>query len=188
MASFTEVEIFLRVMGWEDIADAPFSVEQRMFGWCLSLPSSLIIFYIFGHVDQSLPSHLPRITTLKILFSRFLDFRAVPRRSFFQYLRYFITDELEREKLDEFLSIEGAVCQCPNVSFKQADMVLVQDELYEYCYRVRRTILEVLSEFRHVQVPKDYVFDMFPPLRPREFSIASSFKVREYMSFEVTLY
>ena len=58
-------------------------------------------------------------------------------------------------------------------------MVFIQDELYEYCYRVRRTILEVLSEFRHVQVPKDYVFDMFPPLRPREFSIASSFKVRK---------
>ena len=57
-------------------------------------------------------------------------------------------------------------------------MSFVQDELYEYCYRVRRTILEVLSEFRHVQVPKDYVFDMFPPLRPREFSIASSSKVR----------
>ena len=44
VASSTEVETFLRVMGWEDIADAPFSVEQRMFGWCLSLPSSLIIF------------------------------------------------------------------------------------------------------------------------------------------------
>ena len=104
-------------MGWEDIADAPFSVEQRMFGWCLSLPSSIIIFTNSGYVDQSLPSHLPRITTLKILFSRFLDFRAVPRRSFFQYLRYFITDELEKEKLDEFLSREGAVCKYPNVFF-----------------------------------------------------------------------
>jgi sulfite reductase alpha subunit-like flavoprotein len=59
----------------------------------------------------------------------------------------------------------------------------IQDELYEYCYRVRRTILEVLSEFRHVQVPKDYVFDMFPPLRPREFSIASSLKVRKNLFF-----
>lgn len=139
IASFTEVQTFLSVMGWEDIADAPFAVEQRMF-------------------DQSLPSNLPKVATLNTLFSRFLDFKAVPRRSFFQYLRYFTTDELEREKLDEFLSKERA------------------DELYEYCYRVRRTILEVLSEFRHVQVPKDYVFDVFPPLRPREFSIASSLK------------
>ena len=115
---------------------------------------------------------------MKILFTRFLDFKAVPRRSFFQYLRYFITDELEMEKLDEFLSREGAVGKYSNVSLYRADPVFVQDELYEYCYRVKRTILEVLSEFRHVQVPKDYVFDMFPPLRPREFSIASSLKVR----------
>ena len=94
------------------------------FSWAKDVwlvPFSSLFFNNFytnsGHVDQSLPSHLPRITTLKILFSRFLDFRAVPRRSFFQYLRYFITDELEREKLDEFLSREGAVRKYPNVSF-----------------------------------------------------------------------
>jgi sulfite reductase alpha subunit-like flavoprotein len=51
-----------------------------------------------------------------------------------------------------------------------------QDELYEYCYRVRRTIHEILSEFRHVKIPIDYIFDVFPPLRPREFSISSSIK------------
>lgn len=102
----------------------------------------------------------------------------MPRRSFFQYLRYFTTNELEKEKLTEFLSKEGAVGKVRNFSFL-TKLILVQDELYEYCYLVRRTILEVLSEFRHVQVPKDYVFDMFPPLRPREFSIASSLKVRE---------
>jgi sulfite reductase alpha subunit-like flavoprotein len=32
MASFTDVETFLGLMGWEDIADVPFAVEQRMFG------------------------------------------------------------------------------------------------------------------------------------------------------------
>jgi hypothetical protein len=55
--------------------------------------------------------------TLKLLFSHFLDFNAVPRRSFFQYLRYFTTDELEIEKLDEFLSKEGAVGECQDISF-----------------------------------------------------------------------
>ena len=52
-----------------------------------------------------------------------------------------------------------------------------QDELYEYCYRPRRTIREVLEEFRSARVPKEYIFDLFPPMRPREFSIASSVKV-----------
>jgi sulfite reductase alpha subunit-like flavoprotein len=46
--------------------------------------------------------------------------------------------------------------------------------LYEYTTRVRRTILEVLSEFRSVRVPREHIFELFPPLRPREFSIASA--------------
>ena len=49
-----------------------------------------------------------------------------------------------------------------------------QDELYDYCQRVRRTIREVLDDFHHVRIPKDYIFDIFPPIRPREFSIANS--------------
>ena len=46
--------------------------------------------------------------------------------------------------------------------------------MYDYTTRVRRTIREVLSEFRSVRVPRDHIFDLFPPLRPREFSIASA--------------
>jgi hypothetical protein len=42
---------------------------------------------------------------------------------------------------------------------------------------VRRTIIEVLSEFRSVKVPKEYIFDVFPAMRPRHFSIASSVAV-----------
>ncbi|CAA7262674.1 unnamed protein product [Cyclocybe aegerita] len=137
--STKDIDGFLATMEWDEEADEPFEIEQIMF-------------------DQTLSDHLPHTTTLRELFTRFLDFNAVPRRTFFQYLRYFTDDDLEKEKLDEFLSPEGA------------------DELYEYCYRVRRTIWEVLTEFRHVAIPRDYIFDVFPPLRPREFSIASSIK------------
>lgn len=49
----------------------------------------------------------------------------MPRRSFFQLLSYFSTNELEREKLQEFSSAQG------------------QEELYSYCNRPRRTTLEV---------------------------------------------
>jgi len=49
-----------------------------------------------------------------------------------------------------------------------------QEELHEYATRVCRTILEVLSEFRSVHVPREHIFELFPPLRPREFSIASA--------------
>ncbi|KAF5329710.1 hypothetical protein D9619_009156 [Psilocybe cf. subviscida] len=138
-ASDDDVSAFLSTMHWEDAADEPLSIEQSMY-------------------DQSLPDHLPETTTLRILFTRFLDFSAVPRRYFFQMIRHFTTDELEKEKLEDFLTPEGA------------------DDLYEYTVRVRRTIWEVLSDFRHVAIPRDYILDVFPALRPREFSIASSIK------------
>ncbi|KAG1805733.1 hypothetical protein EV424DRAFT_1330101, partial [Suillus variegatus] len=105
------------------------------------------------------PTIYPKIVSLRILFTRYLDFNAVPRRSFFQLLRYFATDELERENLDEFVSKEGA------------------DEMYDYCQRVKRTTWEVLSEFRSARIPRAYVFGLFPSLRSREFSIASSIEL-----------
>ncbi|KAJ7454826.1 riboflavin synthase domain-like protein [Mycena latifolia] len=139
LALANDVEAFLDSMNWTEIADVPLRITHTM-------------------IDQSLPEHLPETVTPRALFTEYVDFNAVPRRSFFEYLRYFTSDELEREKLEEFLSREGA------------------DDLYEYCYRVRRTIREVLSEFRHVKIPMAYIFDVFPPLRPRQFSIASSVK------------
>ncbi|KIJ64288.1 hypothetical protein HYDPIDRAFT_133001 [Hydnomerulius pinastri MD-312] len=135
----SEVDSFLVTMGWANIADEPFMITHEM-------------------KDQSIPEHTPSVTTLRTVFTRYLDFNAIPRPSFFRLLRHFATDELEREKLDEFVSSEGA------------------DELYDYCQRVKRTIKEVLAEFRSARIPRDYIFDLFPPLRPRQFSISSSSK------------
>ncbi|KAF7318067.1 NAD(P)H-dependent diflavin oxidoreductase 1 [Mycena chlorophos] len=140
IAQSDDVETFLNRMGWREEADIVFRIDRVL-------------------KELSFPENLPETITYRELFSRYLDFNAVPRRSFFAYLQHFTSDELEREKLQDFLSREGA------------------DELYEYCFRVRRTIAEVLAEFRHVQIPRDYIFDVFPPLRARHFSIASSVKV-----------
>ncbi|KXN90414.1 NADPH-dependent diflavin oxidoreductase 1 [Leucoagaricus sp. SymC.cos] len=138
-ASQEEVQELLESLGWNTAADEPLSIKERL-------------------EDQSLPASLPDTFTLRTLFTHYLDFNAVPRRTFFQYLRDFTSDDLEKERLGEFLSKEGA------------------DELYDYCYRVRRTIREIMTEFRYVLIPKDYVFDVFPFMRPRQFSIASSAK------------
>ncbi|EGO02944.1 hypothetical protein SERLA73DRAFT_102999 [Serpula lacrymans var. lacrymans S7.3] len=136
-ASSADVDAFLLSVGWSNIADEALLIQHTM-------------------LDQTFPRSVPNRTTLRILFTNYLDFNAVPRRSFFQLLRHFATGELEKEKLDDFVSTEGA------------------DDLYDYCYRVKRTIYEVLSEFRSVVIPRDYIFDLFPPMRPRQFSIASS--------------
>ena len=59
--------------------------------------------------DQSLPTSLLDTFTLRTLLTYYLDFNAVPRRTFFQYLENFTSDDLEKERLGEFLSKEGAV-------------------------------------------------------------------------------
>lgn len=54
----------------------------------------------------------------------------------------------------------------------------VQDDLIEYTNRPRRTINEVMYEFRAAKVPPEYILDLLPPMRARGFSISSSPAVR----------
>lgn len=61
-----------------------------------------------------------------------------------------------------------------------------QGDFYDYCQLVRRTIREVLEEFRSSKIPREYLFDLFPPLRPREFSIAGSIHVSSDRNFTGT--
>ncbi|XP_041262697.1 NADPH-dependent diflavin oxidoreductase 1 isoform X2 [Onychostruthus taczanowskii] len=106
----------------------------------------------------SLPPLLPQPCTIQYLVTHYLDISCVPRRSFFELLASFSTNELEREKLQEFSSAQG------------------QEDLYSYCNRPRRTTLEVLWDFPHTTcaIPADYLLDLIPRIRPRAFSIASS--------------
>ncbi|KAG8848424.1 NAPDH-dependent diflavin reductase [Serendipita sp. 411] len=128
------------------------------FGWIgrADVPIRLSRTSTTGH---AIPSHvLDHPTTLREIFTSVLDISCVPRKAFFEWLVHFTSDSLEKEKFEEFTSIseEG------------------QDDLYQYTHRVRRTILEVLQDFRHVSIPLEYIFDVFPLIRARQFSIASS--------------
>ncbi|KAG1473984.1 hypothetical protein G6F56_000630 [Rhizopus delemar] len=51
------------------------------------------------------------------------------------------------------------------------------DDMWAYCMRPRRTIAEVLFDFKPIEIPFEYLLDVFPQLKPRSFSIASSKKV-----------
>ncbi|KAG8549501.1 hypothetical protein GDO81_020980 [Engystomops pustulosus] len=135
--------------------------DVQMFCSLLRLhPDSL--FVLEPHdPDTPVPPQLPQPCSVQHLVERYLDIRSVPRRSFFQLLSYFSPDEQEREKLLEFSSAVG------------------QEELYTYCNRPRRTTLEVLIDFPHTTpcIPADYLLELFPRIRPRTFSIASSMQV-----------
>ena len=51
---------------------------------------------------------------------------------------------------------------------------MFQDELFTYAQRPRRTILEVLADFKSIMIPVEYVLDVFPIIRPRKFSISNA--------------
>jgi len=98
-------------------------------------------------------------TTLRQLATRYLDFKAIPGRTFFLIFALFANDENEREKLMQFGSLEGT------------------EDRYDYINRPRRNILEVMKDF-HLTTARitqiNVLFDLIPFIRPRAFSVASS--------------
>ncbi|KAH9451386.1 hypothetical protein Pst134EB_018857 [Puccinia striiformis f. sp. tritici] len=57
------------------------------------------------------------------------------------------------------------------------DFVPGADDLYDYITKSRWTISAVLSEFKSTKIPIEYIFDVFPPIRPCQFLISSSSKI-----------
>lgn len=99
--------------------------------------------------------------TLRSLLKYHVDLSAVPRHSFFFSLWHFVDSstedgEREREKLREFSKFEDS------------------ENLYDYANRPRRLILETIEEFQHnLEIPVEYIMDIFPLIHPRLFLIAS---------------
>jgi sulfite reductase alpha subunit-like flavoprotein len=112
---------------------------------------------------RTVPTSMPPIAklqpnttlTLRTLLTNHLDIMSIPRRSFFAHLLNHTTDPMHIERLHEFIS---------------PDLI---DELYDYTTRPRRSILEVLADFSSVQFPWQTICSIIPPLRGRQFSIAS---------------
>uniref|UniRef100_A0A8R1EVA5 FAD_binding_1 domain-containing protein n=1 Tax=Caenorhabditis japonica TaxID=281687 RepID=A0A8R1EVA5_CAEJA len=73
-------------------------------------------------------------------------------------LSYYSTDESEKERLAELASPQGL------------------DDLLEYANRCRRTTAEALRDFPKTakSLLPDQLFEIFTPIRPRAFSIASA--------------
>jgi sulfite reductase alpha subunit-like flavoprotein len=63
----------------------------------------------YALIDKHLPHQWPKVMTFRDLFVKHLDIFAVPRRSFFEMLSYFVTNEDHVERLQEFISPEGQV-------------------------------------------------------------------------------
>lgn len=93
--------------------------------------------------------------TLRDVLHNNLDINAVPNRTFLKQLRRHTKDERKKERLLELTQESNT------------------HEFYDYTSRPRRTILEVLRDFPEVKIPVNYVFDIFPHIRGRQFSICN---------------
>lgn len=108
-------------------------------------------------VPTSAVTALPSTLTVESLFSNFIDIAGVPRRSCFEQLSFFSHGNPEEaEKLREISGPAGA-------------------DLYaSYAKKEKRNIVEILEDFKSVQVPISFLLELLPPIAPRHFSIASS--------------
>lgn len=107
--------------------------------------------------DMPVPLAYANPVNVSMLAKYIWDLSACPKQRAFELLSLNCEDELEKEKLEEFATIEGL------------------DDLINYVNRPRRTILEVLQDFRHStsKLKLSILFEMFTVIQPRSFSIAS---------------
>ncbi|AEY95910.1 FADL306Cp [Eremothecium gossypii FDAG1] len=133
---------------WASIADVPLQIKT---------PTSAR-----GICDGGLVSPL----TLRNLLKYHCDIVSIPMRSFFMKTWTFAVDherlpdgkdqlQQQRDKLREFAESE--------------DM----QDIYDYCNRPRRSILEVVQDFMSLRLPWEYILDYLPHIKPRFFSISS---------------
>lgn len=139
----------LEKMGWSEYKDCRVQVWDSLQDCAVALPA------IAPPNPSSPDTPLP---TLMEYAQYHINPFAPLRPSFFPLIRPFATNELEREKLDEFCT--------PGDGYEEA---------MEYAVRPRRTVWEVLSEFHSVKLPVEMAAEALGgEMREREFSIASA--------------
>ncbi|KAH8681561.1 hypothetical protein BX600DRAFT_505233 [Xylariales sp. PMI_506] len=137
-----DVQGLIDRMGWNDVADEPFKHYSKRDD-AISIE----------HAPKG--CHPMEHSTLRQLLINNYDITAIPKRSFFNHIRFFTQDQMHKERLTEFGDARFT------------------DEFYDYTSRPRRSILEVLQEFSSVNIPYQWVPSIFPLIRGREYSIAS---------------
>jgi sulfite reductase alpha subunit-like flavoprotein len=146
-----DVNEFIKLMHWEDVADRPMKVISTRADTQgqATTPSPL------RHLDLDSTS-----LTLRWLLENVIDIMSIPRRSFFANLAYFAGSNTEDEEFQKERLLELA----------NPELI---DELWDYTTRPKRTILEVMMDFTTIQIPWQYALSALPLMRGRQFSIAS---------------
>lgn len=147
-----DVESLMKRMNWQDLADTRIRLASTRRS-----PDT-----ISAHYSTNNPFSNRADLTLRILLTEYLDINAIPRRSFFGCIANYTDDSMHKERLLEFTDPQYL------------------DEYYDYATRPRRSILEILQEFDSVQLPWQEATNIFPLMRPRQFSIASGGHLKKH--------
>ncbi|XP_017028304.1 NADPH-dependent diflavin oxidoreductase 1 [Drosophila kikkawai] len=164
---FLKLEYQAEVLSWEpgDVLDVqPQNSEETVKEFFelirehnLNFDEDTVVEVVSAHPDMPLPKAYATPLSLRQAAKYVWDLSAKPRQRFLEVLGFNCSDEMEKEKLVEFCSGEGI------------------DDLVAYVNRPRRTLLEVLQDFRHAtsRLTLEQLFEMMPLIQPRSFSIAS---------------
>ncbi|KAK3353504.1 hypothetical protein B0T25DRAFT_454861 [Lasiosphaeria hispida] len=158
-----DVQSLIELMGWGDVADKPLA-----WGYEPETAES-------DHASDIRPKRLylrenGTPTTLRDLLTHNLDIMSIPKRHFIKELVFFTQDPREKERLKE-LTLAGN-----------------EQDLYDYTSRPRRTIIEMLRDFPCVRIPFNWVLNLIPIIRGRDFSLCNGGASLEGKGGEYTLH
>ena len=134
---------------------------EDFFTWAeehhLNFTPDTVVEITSNYSDMPLPKCYRQPITVREMATYVWDLSYRPRQRAFELLALNCDNELEKEKLYEFCTAEGL------------------DDLINYINRPRRTILEVLQDFRHAssKLNLNTLIELFTFIQPRSFSIAS---------------
>ena len=148
--SDNDVDAFLQNQDqWLPIAD-------KLLEFTNGVPDSLRC--IGGGIVQPL--------TLRNLLKYHIDIKSIPRTSFFMKIWQFAIDVTRMERGEAQLNDQRD---------KLKEFAYDEDmqDLFDYCNRPRRSILEMLEDFPSLRLPWQFCLDYLPLIQPRSYSISS---------------
>lgn len=125
-----------------------------------------LLEFTAGVPDELRDGGIIRPLTLRNLLKYHFDIASIPKASFFMKIWVFATDLSRLEQGEEQL-------QQQSEKLHQFATDKDMQDLYDYCNRPRRSILEVLQDFVSLDLPWKYALDYLPLIKPRYFSISS---------------
>ncbi|KAI6857677.1 riboflavin synthase domain-like protein [Hortaea werneckii] len=151
-----DVQEFIDLMSWQDVADQPINLIRTAEDTPGTPPSPSPL----RHLELSSIN-----LTIRWLLENVLDIMSIPRRSFFASLAHFAGTATEDEAYQKERLLELA----------NPELI---DELWDYTTRPKRTIVEVMMDFTTIKIPWQYVLNVLPMMKGRQFSIASGGKLK----------